>query len=57
MKGSLCLSWGKWGGFYWHKGYSFRICLGWVAITWFPDEIDDLIHFVRQKNNESTHQH
>jgi hypothetical protein len=40
VKGTLALSWGPWGGFYLHRS---RICLGWVAITWFAIELDDLM--------------
>jgi hypothetical protein len=39
-KGTLALSWGDWGGFY---VSSSRVCLGWVAITWLPIEIDELV--------------
>lgn len=42
MKGSLVLSWGKYGGFYFNSDYTVRLCLGWVAITYFPFEVDDL---------------
>lgn len=34
------LSFGRWGGFYVHRGYSWRLCLGWVAITAFPADFD-----------------
>jgi len=43
MKGSLTLSWGKYGGFYFFRGFSKRLCLGWISLTYFPDEIDNLI--------------
>lgn len=39
----LIFSWGKFGGFYFFNGYSKRICLGWVAITFIPIEIDEII--------------
>ena len=42
-KGSITLSWGEYGGFYFNRGYSTRLCLGWIAITYFPDEIDDIL--------------
>jgi hypothetical protein len=38
--GTLALSWGRYGGFYLHPR---RICLGWVAGTYVPVEIDDLM--------------
>jgi hypothetical protein len=50
MKGTLCISWGPWGGFYFHKGYSTRVCLGFVAFTLFPDEIDDILKWMRENN-------
>lgn len=34
---------GRYGGFYVHRGYMLRVCLGWVSLTWCPFEIDDLI--------------
>jgi hypothetical protein len=41
--GTLALSWGSWGGFYVHSGFCKRLCLGWVAITFCPVEVDDLM--------------
>jgi hypothetical protein len=46
MKGCIIISIGKWGGIYAYlkKGsYSKRICLGWVALSFFPDDGDDII--------------
>jgi hypothetical protein len=40
---SFVLSFGRYGGFYFSRGWSTRLCLGWVAITWLPAEIDDLL--------------
>lgn len=42
-RGTLSLSWGAYGGFYVHLGFASRICLGWVALTYFPIEIEDLM--------------
>jgi hypothetical protein len=45
-RGTLAISWGKWGGFYVHrpKGrFVSRVCLGFVAITYLPLEIDELM--------------
>lgn len=40
---SVVLSWGRWGGFYVHSGaITWRVCLGWVALTVCKFEIDDL---------------
>lgn len=41
MKGSICISWGKYGGFYFHRGYTKRLCLGFISITYMPFEIDE----------------
>lgn len=43
MKGTLALSWGPWGGFYLNPGYSKRLCIGWLAITYVPVELDDMM--------------
>jgi hypothetical protein len=40
MKGTLTLSWGAWGGFYLCR---HRVCLGWVAITYVPVEVEELM--------------
>ena len=40
---TLAISIGPWGGFYWHWGYTKRICIGWVALTWLPCDLDSLI--------------
>lgn len=40
---TFSISIGRWGGFYWHRDYTARLCLGWVAFTFFPFDIDD--HF------------
>ena len=38
---SLIISFGKYGGFYLKKGYCIRLCLGWVALTYLPQDIDN----------------
>lgn len=40
--GTISLSWGRYGGFYFLRGK--RLCLGRVAITYLPMEIDDIMH-------------
>jgi hypothetical protein len=52
--GSLCFSWGDYGGFYFHRSYTMRLCLGWFAITYFPLEIDIIINNLIQKNENRT---
>lgn len=32
---------GRYGGFYIHKGNTFRICLGWIAFTFMKMELED----------------
>jgi hypothetical protein len=49
MKGTLAISWGKYGGFYFKRGSMIRICLGWLAITYIPMEIDDLLKIALSK--------
>jgi hypothetical protein len=42
MKGSIVLSWGKWGGFYYEPGKTItRLCLGFIAFTYIPYDFDD----------------
>lgn len=40
---SVIFAVGAWGGFYWHRGYTIRVCLGWVSISYFPHDIDDVL--------------
>jgi len=40
---TLAISFGKWGGFYVHNGYSKRVCLGWVAFTFIPADLDKIL--------------
>lgn len=37
---SLILSVGRWGGIYYHFGWTWRICLGWIALTVVPRDFD-----------------
>ena len=39
---SVILSFGKFGGFYIYHGFSFRVCLGWIALTIIPVDVDEL---------------
>jgi hypothetical protein len=41
MSGTLALSWGRYGGFYLHR---YRVCIGWIALTWLPLDLDDILH-------------
>ena len=39
----ILISIGKWGGIYYHKGWMFRLCIGWIAITLIPKDGDDFL--------------
>jgi hypothetical protein len=41
--GTLSISWGKYGGFYWRRGYTTRLCLGWIALTYFREDLDEIL--------------
>ena len=45
---SFIVSVGKWGGFYLMLGYSWRICLGFIAFTIIPDDIDNVFDSLRK---------
>lgn len=40
---SAIIAVGSWGGFYWCKGYAYRVTLGFVSITWLPADIDAVL--------------
>ena len=40
---TLALTIGKWGGFYVFCDYTLRICLGWVALTFIPRDLDEIL--------------
>jgi hypothetical protein len=37
---SAVVSFGRWGGFYASGNYAYRLCLGFMAITWLPLDVD-----------------
>lgn len=45
--GTFAVSWGRYGGFYLHPK---RICLGWIAATYVPVEIDDLMRAYAERS-------
>lgn len=47
-RGFISVSWGTYGGFYTHPN---RVCLGWVALTWLPVEIEDLMRAYTDTND------
>ena len=36
---TLMIGVGSWGGVYFYRGFTTRLCLGWLAITYIP--LDD----------------
>jgi hypothetical protein len=46
---TFMVNFGKWGGVYISRGYSFRVCLGWVAFTVIPRDIDELFDDILAK--------
>jgi hypothetical protein len=36
---TFLISIGQWSGIYFYKGFTTRLCLGWVAFTFIP--LDD----------------
>ena len=47
---SIILSLGRWGGVYVHyRGYTRRICLGWLAITFVPEDINVVLNRLIQR--------
>jgi len=45
---TFCISIGPFGGVYWRRGYATRLCLGWVAFTWLPFDMDTYITVTRR---------
>lgn len=39
---SIIMTFGKYGGFYIYSGWTKRLCLGWLAITYVPKDWDDI---------------
>lgn len=40
---TFAISFGKWGGFYIITGWTWRVCLGWMALTILPMDLDVLL--------------
>ena len=40
---TFAISFGKWGGFYLFNGYTKRVCLGWIALTFIPIDLDVIL--------------
>ena len=43
MKFCIMISVGSWGGFYFYHDFSWRLCLGWIAITFLPIDGDEIL--------------
>ena len=51
---TFAISIGEWGGFYVSLTGSWRICLGWIAFTIFPWDIDETLALLVTKVDELT---
>ena len=40
---SAVISFGSWGGLYANGTHAYRVCLGFVAITWLPLDVDAVL--------------
>ena len=50
---SIILSIGRWGGVYvFYRDYSIRLCLGWLALTILPEDIDVALDRLRAQRKE-----
>ena len=45
---AIMISIGKWGGVYGYFRWSWRVCLGWIAITIFPTDGDNLLALIAE---------
>ena len=43
MKGTINITVGNYGGFYFVNSYTKRICLGFIALTYYPFDMDELL--------------
>jgi len=43
---SIIFSIGKWGGVWLHWGHTKRLCLGWIALTFCPFDIDVILEMI-----------
>ena len=47
---SIVVSFGRYGGFYWRRRPSPRICLGWMIVVAIPVEFEDLLPFASHES-------
>ncbi len=43
IPGSITIHWGKSGGIYYSSGYFKKLCLGRLAITYVPEDFDEVV--------------
>lgn len=41
--GAIAVTWGNWGGIYFYRGYTKKLCLGFLAVTYYPRDLDRII--------------
>lgn len=46
---TLAITWGSYGGFYFVSRFCTRLCLGWLALTWIPEDIDVVLERLIQR--------
>lgn len=46
---TLMINVGKWGGFYVLTGSAFRVCIGWIAFTILPYDMDFKLNAIIDK--------
>jgi hypothetical protein len=54
---SILFSFGRWGGFYRFNGFTKRLCLGWIAITFIPLDdsfLSDLIKTLEPQDKDKS---
>lgn len=49
--GTVSVSWGSYGGFYLHR---HRVCLGWIALTYTPVDLDALMRAYVELHEQKT---
>lgn len=47
----IVISIGKWGGVYGYHDFGWRLCLGWVAITFLPVDGDFILEQAAEQIN------
>ncbi len=50
---SICLSFHRYGGFYFFRGCTWRLSLGWVSLTWYSATVESLLEKYERKVTEA----